>query len=421
MLIRSVPPRINFDTKINKLEYQTLVLNNNIPFYYIQDNHQSVCGVEIIFSGGKISEKKNGASFFSTNLLKSGIEGFNSNEINEFFELRGAFVQVQSGLDFNSLSLYCLSDKLEDTLPFFLKLFTHPIFPQKQLDKLVIKKEQELNINEQKSNYWATKLLRKALFNNHPYGQVLDKKDLKSITQDNLAQHWKEFSLNGIQFITMAGSGNLDQIIADLESHFDKSTRVPKINHPKINLSTPSSNTSKKLDKNEQTSLKIGLHTIDLNNRDYSKLSLANTILGGYFGSRLMQSIREEKGLTYGINSSVIHLVDSSYIQISADLKIGVGNEVIKLIKQELFRLTNNPIPDNELSKVKTYLIGEYKSNSETIFDKISKVKYLKINNLPNSYYIDHFNSILELNYEQVQQVLKKIFVPESFHTVLVE
>lgn len=421
MLIRSVPPKLIFTSKINELDYRNYRLNNNTPLYFIEDNNQSVCGIEIVFAGGKISETTKGASYFTTNLLKSGIEGFSSNEINEFFELRGAFVQVQSGLDFNSLSLYCLSEKLGETLPFFLKLFGQPVFPQDQLDKLVKKKEQELDINEQKSNYWASKLLKKVLFGNHPYGQVLTKKELNSVTTENLTHHWNNYSLNRIKFITAVGSFNLNKITKELEAAFKVIYTKPSLINKVINTSHSPTFKRKKLANNEQSSLKIGIHSIDLNSRDYTSLSIGNTILGGYFGSRLMQNIREDKGLTYGINSSIIHLIESSYIQISADIKIGVGEEVIDLINHELHKLINNPIEKNELSKVKTYLIGEYKSSTETIFDKIDKVKFLKLHKLSNSYYINHFNSILELTSDQIQEVLKRYITPESFNTILIE
>jgi len=217
MLIRTAQPKLIFNSEIKTLEYDTNVLLNNIPLYSIEDKNQSVCGIEIVFSGGKVEEVIKGASYFSTNLLKSGTNNFNSTQISAFFELRGAFVQMQNGLDYNSISLYCLTTKLSEVLPFFMELFTESVFPQKQLTKLVKKKEQELKINQQKSNYWATKLLKEALFGSHPYGHILDEKDISSITSADLTEHWKNFSLNRIQFITSTGNFNLDKVITQLE------------------------------------------------------------------------------------------------------------------------------------------------------------------------------------------------------------
>lgn len=421
MLIRSVAPKLNFNSTINKLPYNTYQLANSCPLYAIEDKNQAVVGVEIIYGAGKNNEIKKGASYFSSSLLKAGISGFNSNDINEFFELRGAFVQVQSALDYNSLSLYCLSEKLDEALPFFLKLFTQPIFPQDQLDKLVKKKYQELEINEQKSNYWAAKLLKKALFKNHPYGHVLDKQELSSITQEDLSEHWKNYSSNNIQFITATGNINLNDLINKIEDTIDPQATEKNSIKDIFKPSHNSSSEKKKLPNNGQSSLKIGIHSIALTSPEYPSLSFGNTLLGGYFGSRLMQSIREDKGLTYGISSSIVHLKEASYIQISADVKIGAGSEVIDLIKIELENLTNSAIAEQELDKVKSYLIGEYKSNSETIFDKMSKVKFLKLQNLPDAYYIDHFNAILNLDAQKIQEVLRNFFKAESFNTVLVE
>jgi len=421
MLIRTAQPKLIFNSEIKTLEYDTNVLLNNIPLYSIEDKNQSVCGIEIVFSGGKVEEVIKGASYFSTNLLKSGTNNFNSTQISAFFELRGAFVQMQNGLDYNSISLYCLTTKLSEVLPFFMELFTESVFPQKQLTKLVKKKEQELKINQQKSNYWATKLLKEALFGSHPYGHILDEKDISSITSADLTEHWKNFSLNRIQFITSTGNFNLDKVITQLEILSDTITPGMEGYKNKAQINSKYLFKRKKIPNNEQSSLKIGIPSISLKSKDYPILSLGNTIWGGYFGSRLMQSIREDKGLTYGINSSLINLLGSSYVQISADLKKNAGDEVIELIAQELKSLTNEPIKEQELIKVKNYLIGEYRSNSETIFDRISKVKFLKLHNLEDHYYSKHFNTLLNANPAQIQKVLKETIVPQSFNIALVE
>ncbi len=422
MLIRSAEPLISFNPTINELIYDTDYLKNNIPLYGIQDKSQAVCGVEIVFGGGKVEENSNGAAYFSTSLLKSGIKGYNSNQINNFFELRGAFVQLQSGLDFNTISLYCLTSKLAETLPFFLSLFTEPIFPNSKLLQLKTKKLQELEINEQKSSYWASKLFREALFNKHPYAQALTKTDFQSITSQQLKDHWSTNVLSNINFITIAGNFDKLKVISEIENTFE--VQPLTLTKNSSGLSLPKNNPSllrKTLEKSTQSSLRIGLHTIDLTDNNYPALSLGNTLLGGYFGSRLMQSIREEKGLTYGIGSSIRHLNHASYFQINADVKMGAGEEVIELIEIELNKLVSIQITDNELSKVKSYIIGEYKSNSETIFDKISKVKFLKLKNLADSYFITHFESILALQQSTVQEALKNHFDSNNFSSILVE
>ena len=250
MLDRTVAPPINFDPTINKLEYNTHIVSDDIPIYYIQDNQQSVVGIEIVFGGAKLHEVSNGASYFSTHLLKSGISNLDSNELNEFFELRGAFVQVQSGLDSNSISLYCLSEKLKEVLPLFLKLFNEPIFPQYQLDKLKKKKEQEININEQKTSYWASKLLKKSLFGNHAYGHVLSKKDIKSLTRNSLINHWNKLSQPSVNMITIAGSFDIIQITDIFESSFHKHNQVSNPEKRIINNNIPKFNQENRLLRN---------------------------------------------------------------------------------------------------------------------------------------------------------------------------
>jgi len=420
MLDRTVAPPINFNPIINNIEYKTYNLGNNIPLYYIQDNQQSVIGIEIVFGGAKIHESIKGASYFSSHLLKSGINNLDATQLNEFFELRGAFVQVQSGLDSNSFSLYCLSEKINEVLPLFLKLFNEPIFPEYQLDKLKKKKQQEIDINEQKTSYWASKLIKESLFGNHPYGQVLSKEDINSLTRQNIDNHWYKLSKSNVQMITIAGSFNINQIIDIFDSNSFNDNQHLTIKKNKISNSTPKLTTKDFINSN-QSSLKIGMHSISLSHKDYAAFSLINTIFGGYFGSRLMQSIREDRGLTYGINSSLVHLKESSYLMISADLKKGVGNEVIKLIKIELDKLSNQIIDNVELTKVKNYIISKYKTDTETIFDKINKIKFIKTNSLSDSFFSTFHKSLLDIEPLHINNISNKLINPNKFHSVIVD
>jgi len=421
MLNRLVEPNTSFDSTIHKISYETNLMSNNIPLYSIQDKKQAVCGVEIVFGKGKENEQINGAAYFSTTLLKSGIKGYDANQINNFFELRGAFVQLQSSLDFNTLSLYCLTDKLKEVFPFFLRLFDQPSFPKSKLESLKRKKEQELTINQQKSNFWASKLFKEALFNNHPYGNILNKQDIKSITPEILNSHWHNNSLKAVKLITAAGNFDKHLLISEIESNLKTQTIELEKNTDNLTFTHTAQSVTKTLDGNKQSSITVGGLTINQSNINYPSLSLGNTLFGGYFGSRLMQSIREEKGLTYGISSSIQHLQKASFIQISADVKMGFAKNVVELIELELEKLISREISENELNKVKKYLLGEYKSNSETIFDKINEVKLLKLKGLNDSYFDNYFKSIIRATSSDVQKALNKYYNMISFTTIRVE
>ena len=417
MLDRSAAPEVSFNPEINLLNYQTSILRNAIPVYSIADSRHEVVGIQFFFSGGKKLEASKGASYFATHLLKSGTKTFNVNYINDFFEFRGAFVQIQSGLDYDSISLYCLSEKLEEVLPFFLVLVNESNFPEDQIDKLRKKKIQEININLQKSNYWANKLLKQSLFGTHAYGHLISIDDIEALERANIQSFWNS-ALNNIGFVTITGKFD-EEFVLKLLENFLKAPKPRSIAATKFKFEV--SRQIKSLESSEQTSLKIGLPTIELTHSDYPALSLGNTIWGGYFGSRLMQTIREEKGLTYGIRSSFLHLQEVSYLQISADLKKGAGEETLSLIESELNLLIQKSVSSDELNKVKSFIIGEYKSGTESIFDKMSKIKFLKVHNLPDNYFVELYRKILESNSENVAKAIEKYIVPQLFHVVIVE
>ncbi len=420
MINRAIAPGCNFSTKIPSLNYDSYFLENGIPVYAIHDKDQEICGLELIFEGGKRVEPVPGASYFATHLLTAGTSQYTKSEINKFFELRGAFVQMQAGIDICSFNLYCLSNQLNNILPFFAHLFLEPAFPNEQIEKLKTQKKQSIKINEQKSSYNASKILRKYLFGKHPYSHILSENDINNLNKRDIVKYWHHVSVKSLKFISLAGNFK-DDALKNLNTFFGLQSINRQTSSSKIKISPNYGLVKNGLKNSRQASLKLATLTISPTHEKYPLVSLTNTILGGYFGSRLMQSIREDKGLTYGIHSSIVHLKDASYVQISADVKKGSTTQVIELIWNEVNKLGSQNISNQEITKVINYLIGSYLTSTDNIFDKMAKIKHLKLHNLSDNFYSIFYQQIASISSKQIKQTTQEYFNRELFTTALVE
>ena len=169
-----------------------------------------------------------------------------------------------------------------------------------------------------------------------------------------------------------------------------------------------------------QSSLRLGCITIDRNNEDYIPFLVVNEILGGFFGSRLMKNIREEKGFTYGIHSSVNSLMDQTYFVISTDVKKECTKETIEEIYKEIEKLKTELISEVELKTVTSYMLGRLMNSLTTPFALMDKFKTIYFSKQKYEYYERYNNIVSNIGPEEVKAIANKYLQPEGFSKVIV-
>ena len=150
---------------------------------------------------------------------------------------------------------------------------------------------------------------------------------------------------------------------------------------------------------------------------DYMKLRILNTVLGGYFGSRLMLNIREDKGFTYGISSSVIGLKEDAYLSVSTQTGTEYVRPLIEEVFNEIERLRKEKVPEEELKMVKSYLSGELARIFDGPFSICDAYISLIANQLDFEYYDRQFMTVQSITAEELQEVACKYFVRDKFYT----
>jgi len=143
------------------------------------------------------------------------------------------------------------------------------------------------------------------------------------------------------------------------------------------------------------------------------------TIFGGYFGSRLMTNIREEKGYTYGIGSFVLILKQASYLVISTEVGNTYVEPTLSEIALEMRKLQTEPISENELETVKSYLLGEFLRDFDGPFALASSFKAINDFDLDYSFYDEALKVLRNITSAELMQLAQQYLNPEDFHTVV--
>jgi predicted Zn-dependent peptidase len=169
-----------------------------------------------------------------------------------------------------------------------------------------------------------------------------------------------------------------------------------------------------------QASVRVGRLLFNRTHPDYLRMRVVNEILGGYFGSRLMKNIREDKGYTYGIYSRISTYSDTGSLVIGADVKKEFAAEVIEEIYKEMNVLAQEPVPAQELEVVRNYMLGKFLGNSITPFDLAEKFKVLLFNGLNYVHYEELLDTIKTIDTEQIMQVASLYLTPQLMTEVVV-
>lgn len=419
MLNRKSAPQFAEIKRFHLPTPEIIMLDNGVPLIQFDKVNQEVLRIELVFKAGKWFETKKGTSYFTAHLLDKGTLSKNSLQIAETFDLFGSSIEVNPGFDFTSLSLYTLSKNIKTVLPLFCEIALSPAFPDSEFTLLKDIFKQNLKINREKSSYLAGKLIRQNIFgSNHPYGNSVDESEVEDLTQADLINFFKaKFHLHEV-YVT----GLLDDSVKKMLTYSLSEFRIASETEATLNFDEGQKNHSQHVEKADsvQSSLRLGKRIINRNSPDYPSIVLLNHILGGYFGSRLMKNIREEKGLTYGIHSSINTLKKDAFFLIGTDVNKENRELALLEIKEEIRRLRENTIHTEELETAKNHLLGSLQLETANPFSVLEKIKTIRLNQLNSDFYSDLFDGIRITNSEAIKSIAQSHLHEESLFEVSV-
>ncbi len=411
---------VQFDLQLSS--YKKIQLQNGIELYYVNAGAEDVMNAEWVFFAGNSFESKNLVAAASNFLIRNGTSNRNAFQINEHFEYYGSYLNRSCYNETAVVSLHCLTKHIGELLPVVRELITDSVMPDTELDIFRKNSLQRLAVNLKKTDFVAGRLIDSYLFGiQHPYGRYTEASDFQNLQRNELLDFYRNYYQNGKMIIFLAG-----KLPAQVEQLFDRYFgNLPNREYTVPDFSCTPSNEKKfrvQIDgQGAQGSIRIARPFVSRMHPDYLKSTVLNTVLGGFFGSRLMRNIREDKGYTYGIHSYFQKHIGPSAWMISTDAGSDVCEAAIREVYREMQILREELVPDEELSLVKNFMIGSILSTIDGPFQIMGRWKSYILNNLPERFFYDNIEAIKYVTAEELRVLAQKYLQPDEFYELVVQ
>ena len=421
MLNRTISPEIPKPEKISIPEPEITTLENGIPLFKVNLGTQDVIKVELVFDAGINYSTAPLIANATNDMLDEGSGIYSSAQIAEMLDMYGAYFQTDCGNDFASVTLYSLSKFIDQTLPIFNTIVSEPNFDKNEISTFAIQGKQRLAVSLNKVDFLARRNFLNSIYGeNTIVGKMVKAEHYDALNHDTLSNFYNDRYKKGLKAVVVAGkftNENIESIKSLIKSlGFSKndSTNINSeiiLNPEKIYITKKDS---------VQSAIRIGKKMFNRKHPDYFSFSILNTVLGGYFGSRLMSNIREDKGYTYGIGSGLATNLKDGYFFISTEVGSDVCKDAIKEIYFETERLRNEKIPTDELRLVKNYLFGAFQRSIDGPFAQADRQKSLYLNSLTNSHLEQYLTILAEITPEKLLECAQKHLDQSLFTEVVV-
>lgn len=418
---RKIAPKIYSVEEVNLPKPNITYLDNGIPIYIINMGKIDATRIEVIFNAGRPYEHKPTVARATAALLKEGTKSYTSSEIAEMFDFYGGSIGTPIGMDSSSVVMYSLNKYLDKLLPLFAEIVWHPAFPEKELNTFVDNCIQDLQVELAKNEIVAFRQLTEAIFGeNHPYGYNSKKENYKALTISDLEKHHKSYYHAGNAAIVL--SGIVTQQAIDTINHLFGQIKQERGNSLLLSDASRAKPSQIFLPKTDgsQTAIAIGCRLFNRKHADYVGMFVLNTILGGYFGSRLMNNIREDKGYTYNIASSLEVSAHDGYLYISTEVGNEFTKETLNEIYQEIAILQTELVPADELQMVKNYILGNMLNLLDGPFNVAEVYKTYISENLDVTHFDFFVKEVKAITPTQIRALAQQYLKREDLFEVIV-
>lgn len=340
---------------------EVIYLRGGVPLYLFPANSTEITRIEISFRAGLLAESIPLQARFTNLMLPSGTALLTAGEIDERFDYLGSFPNYNVDRDRASVQLYTLPSSFAEAAELLHDIIAGPVFPENELE---IHRESRLQahlVNRKRVSYVTLENFFEMMFGEeHPYGKRATPDHFSQLNRENLADFHRRCYLAGPEKVIL--SGNINDAIQTVTGRlFAQGTKgICESDQPVIPLH-PAGERRRFIEMTGalQSSIRIGRSIPGMTHPDFPALRVTDTILGGYFGSRLMSNLREKKGFTYGIGSSVFSLMLSGVQMISTEVGAESTSPALKEIYSEIDRLRRIKVPASELRLVRSSMLGD--------------------------------------------------------------
>ena len=409
MLNRTVAPAFNQVSDINFIQPISKPLANGLPVYILNAGEQELVRIEFIFENGNWNGQKPLQAVAVNGLINSGTSTLTAKQIADGVDYYGAFLQTEYSADFTTITLYTLTKHLSSVLPILHSMLNESIFPQHELEIYQQNQKQKLQVSLQKNDYLARKTFAHAIFGDTAYGSDINPSDYDQLQQIDLLAYFKAAYQPKNCTIVIAGKF-VDKDFEVLDTVFGGAWENSQSFEPNRFSFSAKDGRDIYIEKPEalQSAIRMGNLSINRTHADFPALQVLNCVFGGYFGSRLMANIREDKGYTYGIGSGIASLKHAGYFFLATEVGADVCADALKEIEKEITLLRQDLVADEELDLVKNYMLGSMLGSLENAFSHADKFKNIHFFGLDYSYYSNYVATVKNITAQDLKEMANK-------------
>ena len=419
---RTIQPEIQ---PLKNFHIQTPVrttLPNGIPLTVINAGEQEVVRMDVLFSGGRWQQSQKLQALFTNRMLREGTTKYTAATIAEKLDYYGSWLELSSSSEYAYITVYSLNKYLAKTLEVVESMIKEPLFPQKELQTILDTNIQQYLVNTSKVDFLAHRSLLKSLYGEqHPCGKIVMEEDYHTITPEVLREFYERHYHSGNCSIFLSGKVT-DDIISRVTDIFgipfgQYQLQMPKSSFPFAAI--PEKRIFTEREDAMQSAVKMGCTTITREHPDYPKLRVLMTLFGGYFGSRLMSNIREDKGYTYGISAGVVFYPDSGLLIVSTETDNEYVEPLIQEVYHEIDRLHLDPVSAEELRIVRNYMLGEMCRSYESPFSLSDAWIFIATSGLKDDYFARSLQAVNEITPAEIQDLAQRYLCKETLKEVI--
>lgn len=426
ILDRTKPPKPGPPKDVQFPEYFDTTLPNGINVLVIENKKIPAVSVRMVFknAGSFHDGNKFGLASLTAEMLNKGTMKRSANDISEEIDFLGGSLNAGSDWDGSYLSLSVLKKHLAKGIDILSDVAQFPAFSDEELSRV---KEQRLSALLQAKDdagSLSDKKFSQVVFGDFPYGNPPEGNEstVKAMTVTDLKDFYSGFYTSSNLIIAFVGDITVEEALKITDEKFSALKRGES-------FQKTSTSFSENFGRNKvyivnkpgavQSNLRIGHLGMERNNKDYIPVTIMNTILGGFFGSRINYILREKHGFTYGARSYFNPHLFSGDFSVDTDVRNEVTDTAVSLVIEELKRISNEEVTDKELETVKNYMTGVFPLQLETANAVATRVINLKLYDLPKDYYSRYISAINNLTKQDILNAAKKYIKPENIIIVI--
>jgi zinc protease len=412
--------RIDFPT------YEKRVLSNGLTVYALESHEQPVVAVRLVIKAGAVHDPNNlsGVAAFTADLLNKGTKTRSATQIAEAIDQVGGSLEAGADMESTTISASVLTDSVGLAFALMNDIVMNPAFAQDELARTQQQTLSGLAANLEDPEFIADVAFERVVYGLHPYGHLENGtlSSIPKIRRDDLVRFHQTYFAPNVSALAIAGDLSTSEAFGLAEQWFGswqkkevpaiRGSDVPRLEGRRIVV----------IDKPDsvQTEIRVGQTTVPRKDPDYFNTLVSSYVLGGSASSRLNQTLRAERGLTYGAYTSVGPKIGPGTFFSTTDTRTEKTAEALSLVFEQLQRLASSAVPDQELGDAKSYLIGSFPLSIEVPSDLAGRLTGVFLYDLGDDYLKTYRDRLADVSASDVLRVTKEKLSSNNVAVVLV-